>query len=253
MRKLKTITILLLTVLLIAALALMPKAVAGISDHMANEQPGTAPMQSVELALGTDKTDKPGYMMRKLALEQRMTTIPIKPEQAKMTEEEVFTATQDGMAVYMEADMFEWFEYTFSSAEPYLGIDPEDKNNNTIFWGVTFTAQGTPYHHLFVHIDDETGKILYIAYETYGEDQYNYYYPENQRLMMEGFVDSFFRPLNLTQRSEYENLQAESVSEPKVTDDVTCVRYTFEDAQYGIINVEFYITPVGFNLAFPDN
>lgn len=251
MNKLKPVWVLLLTVLLIAVFALLPQAIAGVSDFIGNEKPGTAPMQSVALALGTDKTDEPGYMMRKLALEQRMTTIPIEPEQATMTEEEVLTAAQSGMTVYMEANMFTWFDYTFCSAEPYLGIDPEVKNNNTIFWGVTFTTKDDPYHYLFLHIDDETGKIIFINYETYGEDQYNYYYPENQRLMMEGFVDSFFGSLNLTQRSEYENLRAESVSEPKVTYDVTCMRYTFEDTEYGVINVEFYITPAGFYVYFP--
>ena len=247
---------LILTVLLIAVLALLPQAIAGVSDFIGNEKPGTAPMQSVELALGADKMDEPGYMMRKLALEQRMTTIPIEPEQATMTGEEVLTAALDGMTAYMEANMFTWFEYTFCGAEPYLGIDPMDKNNNTIFWGVTFAYDNydkDPYQNLFMHIDDETGKILYINYETYGEDRFKYYYPENHRLMMEGFVDSFFSPLNLTQRSEYENLLGESVVERDLTDDVTCVLYTFEDAQYGTINVEFYITPLGFNVYFPSD
>lgn len=253
MRRIKTISVILLSVMLIVGMALLPQGIAGISDLLTNEKPGTVSMQTVELALTSNKTDEPGYMMRKLALEQRMTTIPIKPEQAKMTEEEVITAALDGMTAYMEANMFTWFEYTFCGAEPYLGIDPMDKNNNTIFWGVTFAYDEDPYQHLFMHIDDETGKIIFINFETNGEDRYKYYYPENQRLMMEGFVDSFFGPLNLIQRSEYENLHAESVSELTTPDDVTSVRYTFEDAQYGIINVEFSIYPFGFYVIFPDS
>lgn len=253
MGRLKTGFALLMTTLLLVALALMPQAIAKISDFTENKQPGTAPMQSVELALGADKTDEPGYMMRKLALVQRMTTIPIKPEQAAMTIEEVLAAAQSGMTVYVEANMFAWFAYTFCSVEPYLGIDPEDKNNNAIFWGVTFATKDDPYQHLFMHIDDETGKIIFINYETYGADQYNYYYPENQMLMMEGFVDAFLRPLNLTlgQLGEYKNLMDVSTAEQMQTYDVTCVRYTFEDARYGTICVEFYITPAGFYVHFP--
>lgn len=251
MNKLKTAAVLLFTVMLIAVMAMLPRTVAIISDLVANEKPDSAPMQSVELAFDSDRIDEPGYMMRKLALEQRMTSIPIEPEQASMTEEEAIIAAQVGMDYYTEANMFEWFEYTFCSAEPYLGVDSENKNNNTIFWGVTFSTQNEPYHYLFLHIDDETGKILYLSYETYGPDQYNYYYPENQQLMMEGFVDAFFRPLNLTRRNEYENLLGESVVEQDLTDDVTCIVYTFEDAEYGTIHVAFHISPEGFHVYFP--
>ena len=251
MCKLKTAVALLLTGLLIAVLAILPRAVAGISDLLTGKKPVSAPMQSVELAFHSDTVDEPGYMMRRLALEQRMTTIPIEPTQASMTEEEVITAAQAGMDIYTEANLFNWFEYDFCSAQPYLGVDPEDKNNNAIFWGVTFTTESDPYQSLFLHIDDETGNILYLAYETDGPDQYQYYYQENQRLMMEGFVDSFFRPLNLTQRDEYENLLGESVIEQDLTDDVTCVVYTFEDAEYGTIHVAFHISPEGLHVFFP--
>lgn len=252
MRRLRTFLILLLVVALIALFAVMPKLAAAVSDHFTNERPGSAPMQSVELALSSGKADEPGYMMRKLALEQRMSTIPIEPAQASMTAEDALAAAQDGMTAYMEAHMFEWFEYTFCSAEPYLGIDPDDKTNNSIFWSITFATQSDPYHYLFLHIDDETGKILYLSYETNGPDKYNYYYPENQRLMMEGLVDAFFGPLNLTQRGEYENLLGESVIEKELTDDVTCVVYTFDDAEYGTIHVAFHITPEGFHVYFPN-
>lgn len=251
MSKLKTGSVLLITVMLIAGLALMPQVAAAVSDFMENEKAGTAPMQSVELAFDADRAAEPGYMMRKLALAQRMTALPIAPEQAAMTEDEVYAAAEDGMDIYVESNMFAWLDISYRNAQPYLGVDPNDKNNNTIFWGVTFTAEDDPSYYLFLHIDDETGKILYINYVASEEDKFNYYHPENQRLMMEGFVHSFFSPLNLTQLSEYENLLETSVSEPYVTDDVTSVRYTFEDAQYGTISVEFYITPSGFHVYFP--
>ena len=241
MRDRKTVITVLAALILVAGLALLPRGIAGISDSWTNGKPGTAAMESVELALGADKTDEPGYMMRKLALEQRMTTIPLKAEQAEMTEEQVLTAAMDGMTAYMEAGMFEWFEYSFCSAEAYLGLDPGDKSNNTIFWGVTFSTEKEPYHHLFVHID----------YETYGSDQWNYYSPDDQRMMMEGFTASFFEALNLTRRNEYENLKAETVAEQPTTDEVTCVRYTFEDERYGTIYVEFTVYPFGFYVSFP--
>ena len=253
MSRLKAVFAVLISLALIAGFALLPKGIAIVSDFLSNGKPGTASMDTVELTVYSDQTDEPGYMMRKLALYQNMTTIPISPDQAKMTEEEVLTAAIEGMTLYMEANMFEWFEYHYSGVEPYIGIDPADKSKNIIFWAVTFTVKKAPYHQLFLHIDDETGKILYMEYETDGPDQFNYYYPDNQRLMMEGFVDSFFGPLNLAshQLSEYKNLVSQNVMERKLTDDVTCVRYTFEDSEYGTIHVEFQITPKGFLVSYP--
>lgn len=253
MRRRNATGALILAFVLLAGMAMLPRGIAVISDLLTNKKAGIASMQTVELDFYSSKKDEPGYMMRKLALEQRMTTVPIKPKQAKMTEEEALTAAFEGMKPYIEAEMFSWFDFSFSGAEPYLGIDPEDKNNNTIFWGVSFVAEGKPYQNLFLHIDDETGKILYINYGTDGPDQYTYYYPENQRVLMEGFTDSFFTPLNLLTEhlDEYKNLISTNMTERKLTDDVTCLLYTFEDKQYGIIDVEFYITPAGFWVNYP--
>lgn len=252
MGKLKTGVVLLMAAMMIAVLAWMPQTVSGVSDIIGNKKPGTAPMQSVELALSSDRMEEPGYMMRKLALEHGMNTVPILPEQATLTEEEAIHAAMDGMMVYVEAKLFEWFEYELVDAQPYLGVDPEDKSNNSIIWGVNFFKKGEPYNNLFLHVDDETGKIIFISYETYGEDQNRYYDPEDRRLMMEGFVDSFLGPLNLTQLSEYENLDSECVPEMLSPKEVS-VRYTFEDAHYGIINLEFVIYPFGFYVIFPDS
>lgn len=247
MGKRKAVAAVLAALILIAGMAVLPRGIAGITDLMTNEKPGTASIHTVELSIYSDQADKPGYMLRKLALEHWMTSIPITPEQARMTEEEVLNAALDGMAAYIEAGVFEWFEYSFSAAEPYLGVDTMNKSNNSIFWAVTLTYPYDAYQSLFLHIDDETGKIIYLSYETYGPDQYKYYYPENQHLMMDRFVDAFLRPLNLTleQLSEYDGLLGYSAEELEVTDDVTYVVYTYEDAQYGTVHIDFQITPRG--------
>ena len=97
MHRLKAVIAVFLSMVLITGLALLPKGIAGISDYLSNEKPGTASIHTVELSVYSDQTDEPGYMMRKLALEQRMNTIPIEPEQASMTEEEVLNAVLEGM------------------------------------------------------------------------------------------------------------------------------------------------------------
>lgn len=252
MNKIKTVFAVLLSLVLIAGLALLPKGIAGISEYLSNEKPGTASIRTVELTVYSDQADEPGYMMRKLALEQRMTTLPIEPKQASMTEEEVLNAALEGMEPYVDANIFEWFEYSFFSAEAYLGMDPENQSNNSVFWGVRFTHEEKPYRNLFLHIDDETGSILYLSYETYGPDAGKYYEPENQRLMMDDFVDAFFLPLNLTtdQMSMYKNFIGMEVKENEIPDDATIVSYTYEDAVYGAVHVTFHISPEGLRV-FP--
>lgn len=252
MHRLKTVLAVLLSLVLIAGLALLPKGIAGISDFLTNGKPGTASIHAVELSVYSNQADEPGYMIRKLALEQRMNTIPIEPEQATMTEEEVLNAALEGMVAYENAGIFEWFEYTFFSADPYLGMDPENQNNNSIFWGVQFAREEKPYQNLFLHIDDETGSILYLSYETYGPDADKYFEPENQRRMMVGFVDAFFRPLNLTtdQMSMYKNFIGIEVKENETPDDATIVSYTYDDAVYGAVHVTFHISPEGLHV-FP--
>lgn len=246
MNKLKTVALLLFPLLLIAALSALPRAVAVISDIRATEKPNSAPMQSVELDFDSEKAEKTGYMMRKLALEQRMTDIPIVPEQASMTSEEVIDAALSGMEAYTQVDLFEWFEYTYCSAEPYLAVDIEQKNNICIFWGVTFSYEKDPYNYLFLHIDDETGKIVYINYTTGDKEPYLAVDREKQMRMLDGFADAFFHPLNLMTEEELEV----SVTDQNMLDNGFSATYTFEDAEYGTICVELRITPEGFRVLF---
>ena len=108
------------------------------------------------------------------------------------------------------------------------------------------------YHNLFLHIDDETGNILYLSYETYGPDAYKYYEPKDQRLMMEGLVDAFFQPLSLTTEdmSVYKNFIGLEVNEQETPDEEAIVSYTYDDAVYGAVHVTFHISPEGFHV-FP--
>ena len=254
MRRIKTFLIMFLSFLALSLFALLPHFISAAVDAVESKTVNTAPIPPVDIALANDETAKPGYMLRKLALESTMTTIPISPEKAKLSLDEVLTAARDGMAYYAEANMFDWFEYTFFSAQPYLGIDPKSPNNTMIFWGVTICTESEPYHGLFLHIDDETGSILYLDYETHGPDQSRYVEQEDQHLMMEGFVDSFLRPLNLTAGQLTDNpvfpVDVNAYAQD-LSGNVTYAAYTFESAEYKPIHVVFKISPTGFCVNCP--
>ena len=253
MRKLKTLLILMLTGLLFAFFAVLPRLTGAFYDDRLQGQSGSAPIQSVELVLNDMDSDAPGYMLRKLALERSMTDVPITSQQASMTEEEVIAAAQAGMEIYVDAGIFEWFDCTYQGADPYFGLEPSDKSRHMIFWSVVFTNENSPYQSLLLHIDDETGKIIYIKYES-GEQDRELANPEDRRKLMDGFIQSFLLPLSLmpSQVWEYENLEG-TVSQSTVEyPELSMVAYTYKDWQYGFITVEFNIIPVGFYVYFVD-
>ncbi len=260
MTKVKKTAIVLLAIVLIAGFALLPQAVSALSDRLENRKAGTAPVQSIDLNVDTaansesDTVATPGYILRRLALEQNMTSVPILSDAATMTQDEALTAAQEAMDIYVRNSVFEWFEPTYFMAQPYLGVDPDNMSNSAVFWGVTFTREEKEaYHSLFVHVDDQTGKIFYVKYETYSKNGYPFYYPENQRPTMEGFVRAFLYPLGLegVDTREYEDLVDIGVTQEQLSDGYTCTQYTFVDVQYGQICLEFNVTPSGFYVHYP--
>lgn len=254
MHKLRTAATVLLAAVLIGALAVLPRAVGEIRDEFAGKTPISAPMQSVALAFGADRVSEPGYMLRKLALEQNMFTVPIQPSQATMSEDDALEAAMFGMRPYIDSELYHWFDGNFVNIQPYIGIDPENKSNNMIFWAITYAHDREPYQYLFLHIDDETGCVLYIDYETSGDDRLDTFDSQNQPLLMEKLIDAFLRPLNLLeeQMPDAQNQLSREITEvQRLESDVTCIAYTLEDALYGAVRLQFYITPEGFRVYLP--
>ena len=238
-----------LAVLLVASLGFLPHGIALVEDWMTTGKTGSASMKTIRLDIAENGPAGPNAMLQKLALEQRMTASPVKPTLASMTEAEVLAAAEAGLEVYMESGLLGWFDSCSCTAEPRLGMDPE-KDNSGVFWVVTFVSYTDPYHLLVLHIDDETGMILYIRYEMEGADR-EICEPERLLSMMEAFSHNFLSALNLVDPDAYDNLLSVQVREPRVSDGVASARYSYEDAHWGMIHVEFYIIPSGFYVYFP--
>ena len=252
MRKLKTLLVLMLTGLLFAFFAVLPQLAGVLYDDMFRGQSGSSPIQSVELELHDMDSDAPGYMLRKLALERSQTSVPITPQQASMTEEEVIAAAQAGMEIYVDAGIFEWFDCTYQGAEPYFGLEPSDKNRHMIFWSVVFTNENPPYQSLLLHIDDETGKIIYIKYEDNGTTR-EFANAEAAEQLLDRFIHAFLSPLSLlpSQLGTYENLEGSVSRETTHYINGSDVIFSYRDAQYGDIYVVLAVTNTGFYATFP--
>lgn len=251
MRKLIPAVTTLLALALIFAGAFLPQITAFVMDRAENGKIGSAPMQSVELNL-RDRT-QPNDMVRKLKLVQRMYTVPVDASETSMTVDEVYAAVERCMADYVDAGIFEWFQYTTRAAEPLLGIDSQDIHNTGIFWGVTYVNEKAPYQALFVHIDDENGKIYYLSYEDYEKESiYSDRSPEyaaRMNFVLDHFTEIFFDQLGLADVKKFYDSKA-LVEEEEVDGGVYLRRYVMEDDEYGEISIEFYANPSGFRLYY---
>ena len=170
-----------------------------------------------------------------------------------MTEDEVYAAVERCMADYVDAGIFEWFQYTTRAAGPSLGIDSQDIHNTGIFWGVTYVNEKSPYQSLFVQIDDENGKIYYLSYEDYEKESiYSDRSPEyaaRMNFVLDHFTEIFFDQLGLADVKKFYDSKA-LVEEEEVDGGVYLRRYVMEDDEYGEISIEFYANPSGFRLYY---
>ena len=241
MRRVKTFFCLVLTAAVLLFMAVLPR----VAESMDNgEQSGTAPIQPVSLDIREDDT-----MLRRLALQARMTTIPVSPASAVMTVEEVLAAARAGLEIYFDTGIMDYFEPTDESAEPYLGVDPNDKSNYAIFWSVSL-SDGR--QSVLLHLDDETGKILLYIYDNY---ESNLEFAENGgQQYMQKLVHAFLTPLSLhpSQPEEMGDLVGNVATEETPEESGLSKIYTYQFTPYGTLRVGFNISTTGAYVYFPE-
>ena len=241
MRKAKAILALVLTAAVLFAMAVLPRAAEALDDA---PQSGTAPIQPVSLDIREDDT-----MLRRLALQARMTTIPVSPESAAMTTEEVLAAAWAGLQIYFDTGIMDYFEATDESAEPYLGVDPSDKSNYAVFWSVVLSDG---QQSVLLHLDDETGKILLFIYDNY---ESNLEFAENGgQQLMQKLAHAFLTPLSLhpSQTEEMDDLVGNVATEETPEESGRSKIYTYQFTPCGTLRVGFNISTTGAYVYFPE-
>lgn len=241
MRKLKAPLLILLTILLLIAGANLPKAAAVVQDSTANTV-GYSDMQSVSLDLSGNRGSL--SVEEKLLLLRDNNILSITEDEASMTLEEVQAAVDAAMRPYEDAGIFQWFKASSANYVPVLCLDPEDPERYNIFWSVSFVNKNEPYQILMLDIDDETGIPFSIRYEIYGSyDLKNVL--ERNYTVMRAFTDIYFRQLGWTEVADYAESTGTGYEYGVLDGEVSLSRYSFGDARYGEINIEFYVTGTG--------
>ena len=242
MRNMKTSLLILLTVLMLVLFASLPVIAASVQDSVTGNSAGFREMQTLKLDFGAAKETLP--MMGKLAMLGNMEIIDIDPSQATMTEEEVFQAVEARMRDYEEAGIFQWFDVSVRGALPRLGIDLNDPSNFLVFWTVSFSSKDGDTRSLVVEIDDETGNILYICNAVYESFSMDGVWERNSAVMTD-FTDIYFSQLGMTEEKEYAQSTKTGYEYLERDGGVSQALFSFGDAVYGEVNVEFYVEGTG--------
>lgn len=248
MKKLKIFLLLLLTAALLLGCAVLPKAAAWLQDKAA----GTvhyADLQPVYLELGSEapETEPAFNILEKLSIIQQSYMFPLTSGSMRMTEEEVMAAAMEQLQPYFDSGFISESDFPYYMPAATIAMSADQLGTYVKFWTVNLVNENDPYRSVFLHLDDETGKILLIQYETTTEN----FYKENQQWVLEEVAAFFFQGLGLdTELETLEGAQA-NVETIDLTGKATALRCSIDTAQYGQILIEIYVNEQGFFTCFP--
>lgn len=237
MKKLKYMLFIFLTVLLVAVFAILPQAVALLQDKATHSEVKYANTQAIQLSFKEGTQTEQRSMVGKIKLSQQQ-MYRISENMTSMSKEEVLDSVDRELVPYLEADMFasDW-ENADKIIEPFCALDLEDGYG--FFWYVTF-QKDDGYNSLYLWVDDETGKIIFISYQCSGDSPL--YDDKVYTWLMEHLSSSFFGALEIEPVDMYRLKDADAK---------TAVRYTFNDSVYGELIADLHLRPDGFEVSFP--
>lgn len=167
MQKLKTVSILVLTLCLIILCAALPMLVAALQDRAAQNGTGYTDIKSVALELSTQSESL--SIVEKLILLKGGDSYTISENDAARTAAEILSFAQKHIQLYIDAGIFTEFDASNYQVVPALCID-SNQQTHCVIWAIYIVNGNDEGENLTVIVDDETGIILSIAYETYYEN-----------------------------------------------------------------------------------
>lgn len=241
MRKFRITLILLSTAALLTLGAFLPMLLAAVTDRNLNLS-GTHEIPAIILNV-SDANREPRSLPAagKIALLRDGKTINITEKEAAMSEAQVNAAVEKALSEYIDAGIFDWFEYTAWHTQPKLYIDPDVPDNYGIFWTVTILNEKEPYQNLTMDVDDETGNIFsirYDIYESYSLDRIK----ERNSAILDTFVHVYLSQLGIA--DPLENTEA-YVEYGELDGEVFYGVFLLQDEELGNIPIEFSVAGPG--------
>lgn len=237
----KIAVVLCLTAAILLGLGWLPWGVFRLMDS-AGGTAQTAELATPVLELEQEESAEE-TAMRLLALERDLTSAPVSMDLATRTTEEMYEIAEAYAEEYLAAFQSQYVVWNEANLflDVQLAIDPNNYNNNMLYWAVSYVQQGSPYTSVFLHIDDKTGKLLYLNADITNRE----FYTENDYMeTLEKFAELYFNGLGVEDYGDAGNREA------GMNEYSHWIRYTFTDETYGAVGVEFYISGKNANVRF---
>lgn len=190
----------LLTLLLLVALAFLPRFIGRMQDHIIPKEPASVPLLSIDPAF-LDRRDSLTFS-QKLILLSKYENMSIVPAMASMTEADVLAAVNQQLQDYVDAGIFPQLSFTKTALHPLVAIDQENPSNYMLYWMAHLSCdENGVYYSMDLEIDDETGKILTLTYTRFEKDASQSLPPLDYPLL-EKFSQIYLNQLDLSGFSE---------------------------------------------------
>ena len=243
MKKLKIFLAVVAALGMVLLCANLPRLTATFIDAQAGNSPVYNDIHSVELELKEEKDMLP--IFGKLSLCATGETAYIEEFHAQKTEKEIKDYVYTFMDACQRAGFYQNFTPSTEVVRTWLLYDVGDPSNAIVIW-TYFAFLGDPCQELEIMIDDETGKILSLAYEIYNVPYSTDGIWERNRKIVEPLADLYFEHLGLSEYAEAAEAAPGTLYRYMEIDfGVTDVYYTLSDPTYGTLEVLFDVGGAG--------
>lgn len=220
-----------LLVVIAAALILTGAVLPRIVDSLRDDGGGVryADMQSVRLDIGGDLT-----VIGKLVLMRGGEALDISESKASSSREEIEALAWKTLYRYQDAGLIAHFDDAYIQVRPTMSMDPQSPGFYVVTWAVIISNEGFPNNLVMMTIDDATGVVLSISYDT-GQT----WFDESEEAASAAVLwDLFFSGLGL---------DPTQIHGTDTGYELLCLLY---DEAGGYVNIGFYVFSGGFYIDF---
>ena len=243
MEKLKIPALTLLTLALLIIGAFLPDIAAVGQDRVIADRSGFGDMESIKLELSNPESVE--ALLQKLTLVRDGDFYIVSPGKTRIGQGGIEQAVKDSLALYHQAELIpdRWQGYEFSAA-PHLVYNERDRDTYAVLWVITIHWPDLG-ENLSLFVDDETGRILYLHFDS--ADVLNTY-------TQQGYLDTlsgvYFASTGLSeliadpQAFGVDGVAFEDVGLRAKGDKYYC--YFIQHPEQGVLELQFWLYERGF-------
>ena len=243
MDKIKSVLVILLTVVLLIGGSLLPTMATRILDKTTTNMVQYEDIEALQLRLEEEALSM--TYPEKMFLMMHGAGMDITDEDTKIKETDILEVTYTAMMPYMDLFFGGSFDNDYLEYYPVMVYDESDPSRYAYYWHVILSLDMSENDTVSVVLDDETGKVMAIEMIDLGMDLD----PDYLQKLQDALADIYLVelgiepvaqwPLALESADVYGDYAAMGMT-------VAAAQYQFVTAQYGDILVQIGVRTDGF-------